>query len=60
MLKGWRTILFNVAAAIFGVLETVDWINVIPYGWAGMLVPIVSVVNIYLRAQTNTPIGRKE
>ncbi len=29
MLKGWKTILFNVAIAIVGVLQAVDWIDVL-------------------------------
>lgn len=59
-LKGWNTIIFNVLSAIFGVLESTDFTNVIPAEFQGYVITFIAIVNIYLRAQTNTPIGRKE
>ena len=59
-LKGWKTIIFNVLSAIFGVLESTDFTNVIPAEFQGYVITFIAIVNIYLRAQTNTPIGSKE
>jgi len=59
-LKGWNTIIFNVLSAIFGVLESTDFTNIVPAEYQGFVISFIAIVNIYLRAQTNTPIGRKE
>ncbi len=59
MLKGWKTILFNIASAVFGVLELSDLTDIVPPEYQGIVVTLVSVVNIFLRMNTNTPIGRK-
>ena len=59
-LKGWNTIIFNVLSAIFGVLERTDFTNIVPAEYQGFVISFIAIVNIYLRAQTNTPIGRKE
>lgn len=59
MLKGWKTISFNVASAIFGVLELSDFTDIVPTDWQGAVVTLISVVNIFLRMNTNTPIGKK-
>lgn len=59
-LKGWNTILFNLAAAIFGVLEVTDFTDIIPPNYQGAVIAVIGVINMLLRARTNTPIGRKE
>ena len=59
-LKGWNTIIFNVLSAIFGVLESTDFTNIAPAEYQGFVISFIAIVNIYLRARTNTPIGRKE
>lgn len=59
-LKGWNTVIFNIVAAIFGVLEVTDFTDLIPANWQGGIIAVVSLVNLYLRTRTNTPIGRKE
>lgn len=59
MLKGWKTIIFNVVSAIFGVLELADFTDIVPTDYQGIVITAVSVVNIFLRMNTNTPIGRK-
>ena len=59
-MKGWKTVIFNLASVIFGVLESADFINLIAPDYQGYVIAIVGAVNIYLRAQTNTPIGSKE
>lgn len=60
ILKGWNTVIFNVLAAIFGVLEVTNFTDLIPADWQGAVITFISLVNVYLRARTNTPIGRKE
>lgn len=60
MLKGWKTITFNILTAIFGVLEVSDFTDIVPASWQGGVVTLVALVNIFLRMNTNTPIGRKD
>ena len=60
ILKGWNTVIFNVLAAIFGVLELTDFTNIIPADYQGAVVAVIGFVNVLLRARTNTPIGRNE
>ncbi len=60
ILKGWNTIIFNVLSAVFGVLEATDFTNVVPAEYQGFVITAIAVINIYLRAQTNTPVGSKE
>lgn len=59
-LKGYKTVIFNVLAAIFGVLEVTDFTNIIPADWQGAVITVIAAINMLLRANTNTPIGRKE
>ena len=58
-MKGWRTILLNLAIAIFGVLEAADWTTVLGSDQAGWLVTIVALANMALRSMTTTPLGEK-
>jgi hypothetical protein len=58
-LKGWRTILFNSAVAVVGVLATVSWPDMIPPQYAGAVVAAIGFLNMYLRSVTNTPAGQK-
>jgi hypothetical protein len=60
MLKGWKTLAFNIASAVFGVLESTDFTNVVPADYQGFVITAISVINIFLRMNTNTPIGRKD
>ena len=55
MLKGWKTILFNAAVAIVGVLQAVDWIDVLGSERAGIVVTGIGLVGTVLRFLTNTP-----
>jgi len=60
MLKGWKTLLFNICSAVFGVLESTDFTNIVPAEYQGFVITGISIINIFLRMTTNTPIGRKE
>lgn len=58
-MKGWRTVFFNVAAAVLPVLEGLDLTAVLsPQGLAVYAV-LVSVGNVALRTITTTAIGKK-
>lgn len=55
MLKGWKTILFNLAIAAVGVLQAVDWIDVLGSERAGVAVTAIGIVGTVLRFLTDTP-----
>lgn len=67
MLKGWRTLLFNVTAALPLVLPLVAEIlgmdevkAIVPADWLPYYSLAVALVNMWLRYLTTTPMGRKE
>ena len=55
MLKGWKTILFNLIVAAFGVLQAVDWIDVLGSERAGLVVTAIGIAGTILRFLTDTP-----
>lgn len=65
-LKGWRTVLSNIALSIPLVLEILS-ITLVPE-WRGILPPeylpyyalTVALVNVWLRYLTTTPVGRRD
>jgi hypothetical protein len=58
MIAGWKTVVFNVATAILGVLTITDWTSVIgDQKIAGYVILGMSMANMVLRAVTTTPIG---
>lgn len=57
-MKGYRTFAFNLASALVGVAEGVDWISLVGSSHAGWALALVSVANILLRAATTSPPGR--
>jgi hypothetical protein len=59
-MKGYRTLLFSLAVAIIGVLQSFDWATVIPPEQAGVALTVVGVVSAVLRFLTSTPVGAKE
>ena len=59
LMKGWRTIAFNVIAGGFLFLEVNGLIGIVPKGYESMGALLVCMVNIYLRTQTNTAVGEK-
>jgi hypothetical protein len=44
MLKGWKTLAFNVAIAVFGVLQAADWVDLLGSERAGVAVTVIGVV----------------
>lgn len=64
--KGWRTVAANAAVGLPMVLAEIlnfaigiDWKEVMPAGYAPLIVIGVNVLNIVLRAVTTTPMGEK-
>ena len=59
-MKGWRTLAFNIAAAVLTVVVAFNWHDTLPaaYAWATPL--IIAVANIGLRVITDTPVGQPE
>lgn len=55
MLKGWKTIFFNLVVAAFGVLQMVDWIDVLGSERAGFVVTAIGIAGTVLRFLTDTP-----
>jgi hypothetical protein len=59
-MKGYRTLLFSLAVAIVGVLQSFDWASVIPPEQAGVALTVVGVAGAILRFLTSTPAGSRE
>lgn len=59
-MKGYRTLLFSLAVAVVGVLQSFDWASVIPPEHTGIALTIVGLAGAVLRFLTSTPVGAKE
>ena len=60
MLKGWKTLLFNIGLAVVGVAQAADWTSILgatPY--TGWVVIGISAIGTVLRTVTTTPVGTK-
>lgn len=55
MLKGWKTLAFNVGVAVFGVLQTANWVDLLGSETAGIAVTAIGIVGAILRFMTDTP-----
>ncbi len=55
MLKGWKTILFNLVIAAVGVLQAADWVDLLGSERAGLAVTAIGIVGTVLRFLTDTP-----
>ena len=56
MLAGYKTLIFNLALAIFGVLQSFNWVDVLGSTKAGYVVTGIGIIGMILRAVTTTPI----
>lgn len=55
-MKGWKTLLFNIAAAVLTVVIGYNWTDALAaYPWAAPI--IVAAGNFALRFVTTTPVG---
>jgi hypothetical protein len=57
-MKGWRTLILNLAVACFGVLEATDWTALLASDAAGWAVTAIAIANMILRSLTTTKVGR--
>lgn len=58
-MKGWRTLILNLAVAIFGVLEATDWTSLLGADKAGWAVLAIAMANMAMRTITTGQIGEK-
>lgn len=59
-IKGYRTIIWNVANAVVYAMELSNTQYGIPEGWEPVWLAVYILGNIALRLFTTTPVGRKE
>jgi hypothetical protein len=59
-MKGYRTLLFSLAVAVVGVLQSFDWASIIAPEQAGVALTVVGVIGAALRFLTSTPVGSSE
>lgn len=60
MLTGWKTLIFSVGVALFGVAQAADWTHIISNPQtAGYVVTGIGVLAGVLRMFTSTPVGSK-
>ena len=59
MLQGWKTLIYGVAIAVAGVLQTFNWATVVPQDktWSGVAMVIIGGLIVFLRYVTTTPIA---
>mgnify|MGYP005870609021 FL=1 len=55
MLKGWKTLAFNAALAVLGVLQAADWVDLLGSERAGIAITVIGIVGAILRFMTDTP-----
>ena len=59
MLTGWKTLIFNILAAVLTVVVGFNWDSALTaYPWAAPL--IITLGNIALRFVTTTPVGTSD
>ena len=58
-LKGWKTVTFNVLAAIVPILELTELKGIVPEEYLPFYALAVAMGNVYLRSVTTTPMGKK-
>jgi hypothetical protein len=59
MLSGYKTVIVAALVAIFGGLQGLDWITLVPNAQtAGWVTAAIGVVMFILRTVTTTPIGK--
>jgi hypothetical protein len=59
-MKGYRTLLFSLAVAVVGVLQSFDWATVVPPDQAGIAITVIGVAGAVLRFFTSTRVGAAE
>jgi len=59
-MKGWRTVAFNLLTMVVPIMELTEWQTLLPEDWLPYWLLFVGVANVWLRAITTTPMGRRE
>jgi len=59
MFKGWKTVTFNVLAAVVPILELTEMKGIVPEEYLPFYALAVAMGNVYLRSVTTTPMGKK-
>jgi hypothetical protein len=57
-IKGYRTVAFNSLAGVLAAAEAGELTHLVPNEYQWVFIAGVSLVNIYLRSITNTPLGK--
>ncbi len=58
-MKGWKTVIFNIAAAILPALEAIDMTDVLGSEGMSIYALVITIANVVLRFFTKTPVGQK-
>lgn len=56
-MKGYRTLILNLAAAVVGVLMATDWTTLADARTTGLIVTGLGLANTVLRFLTDGPVG---
>ena len=61
-MTGYKTLLFSLLVAGAGVLQTFNWVTVVPQNqtWSGIVMVAIGAVIAGLRSVTTTPIGKSK
>ena len=59
-LKGWRTVIANLLMSVMPVLELTEITQALPDEWLPWYALGMALVNMWLRAITTSPMGRKQ
>lgn len=59
-MKGYRTLVFSLAIAVVGVLQTFDWATLVSEEHAGIVLTAIGIASAALRFLTSTPVGEAE
>ena len=58
-LKGWKTVIFNVVAAVVPFMEFTEFKDLVPANYLPYYVLVITLGNVYLRSITTSAIGKK-
>lgn len=61
-MKGWKTLAFSLLLAGVGVVQTFDWVTIVPQDktWTGVVMMAIGGAIAALRYVTTTPIGQSK
>ena len=57
-IKGWKTVIINLIVAVIPILELAQWSDILPKQMTPYYIISVAMLNIAIRAATNTAIGK--